>query len=75
MWALLLCTLPVLAQESPASAFAGSDAVDKDKCAVLIIDLKTKKVIDSHNADTPLVPASVNKVETITSKTGRCRAT
>lgn len=67
LWALLLCTLPVLAQESPASAFAGSDAVDKDKCAVLIIDLKTKKVIDSHNADTPLVPASVNKVVTIAS--------
>lgn len=67
---LLVWSLPVFAQEggtSPAQRFAASSAVRSDKCAVMVIDLKTRKVVDSHNADIPLVPASVNKAVTIAS--------
>lgn len=67
---LLVWSLPVLAQavkSSPAQRFAASPAVQADKCAVIVIDLETGRVVDSHNADTPLVPASVNKAVTIAS--------
>lgn len=57
---------PVFAQ-TPAQEFAASPAVNADKCAVLIYDLKKKKVIDSHNSATPLIPASINKALTIAS--------
>lgn len=53
------------AAESPAQKFAESAAVKADKCAVLIVDLHNGKVVDEYNADTPLVPASINKVVTI----------
>lgn len=67
---MLVWALPAATQESalsPAQEFAASSCVRSDKCAVIVIDLKTKKVVDSHNADTPLVPASVNKAVTIAS--------
>ncbi|MCM1005902.1 MAG: D-alanyl-D-alanine carboxypeptidase [Prevotella sp.] len=53
--------------QSPAQTFAESSAVNPEKCAVVIIDLKNKKVVDSHNAKLPLVPASINKALTIAS--------
>lgn len=70
MLMLLVWSLPVFAQDvdtSPAQRFAASAAVRPDKCAVMVIDLKTRKVVDSHNADAPLVPASVTKAVTIAS--------
>lgn len=57
----------VLRAESPAEAFAASGAVDPDACSVVILDLATGNVTDSHNADVPLIPASINKVVTIAS--------
>lgn len=68
---LLAWLLPLYAQQpdaqSPALEFASSSAVNPDKCAVVIIDLKTGKEIDSYNKDVPLVPASINKCLTIAS--------
>lgn len=52
---------------SPAEAFAASPAIDASKCSVIIIDLDGKKVIDSHNKNVPLIPASINKALTIAS--------
>lgn len=76
-WPVFLLSIfafSALAQGStPAQRFAASPAVKADKCAVLVVDLSNGKVVDEHNADTPLVPASINKVVTIAttlSKTG-----
>lgn len=68
VWLLtLLCCFLVVAAQSPAAQFAASGSVLPDKCAVLIIDLKSGKEVDSHNADKPLIPASVTKAVTIAS--------
>lgn len=64
LFLLIFSVLSVCAQ-SPAARFAMSDAVRSDKCAVVIVDLKTGKEIDSHNAKKPLIPASVTKAVTI----------
>lgn len=64
------CALGAAAQ-SPAETFAQSGAINPDKCAVLITDLGTGKIVDSHNADTPLIPASVTKTVTIASTLGK----
>lgn len=72
LW-LILWLLPLCVSASPVETFATSSAVNPDKCAVLIIDIKTGKVLEEYNADLSLVPASVNKVATIASllpKTG-----
>lgn len=63
---LIFSVLCVYAQ-SPAAKFAGSDAVRADKCAVMIVNLQNGEVVDSHNADSPLIPASVTKAVTIAS--------
>ena len=59
-----VCAVVVRAQ-SPAAEFASSPGVRSDRCAVMILDLATGEVVDSHNENAPLVPASVTKAVTI----------
>lgn len=67
---LLGVCLPLWAQ-SPAETMSQAPALNPDKCAVMIIDLKSGKTLDSWNADTPLVPASVTKAVTMASAMSR----
>lgn len=62
----LTVAVAVLAQ-SPANVFANSDGVRADRCAVMIVDLKNGSVVDSHNEEAPLLPASITKAVTIAS--------
>lgn len=69
----MVCGPEARADETPAAWFAASGTVDPASCAVVIMDLSTGKITDSHNPDLPLIPASINKVVTIASlleKTG-----
>lgn len=70
--AALACML-VLSVLSPLEA-DGSDALDKlmsspainpASTAVLVVDIKSGKTLESHNPDTPLLPASIMKAVTI----------
>lgn len=65
--AILLTLTLTLTAQSPAAKFAAAAATDSAQCAVLVIDLTDGKVVDSHNADMPLIPASVTKAVTIAS--------
>lgn len=56
---------------TPAEDFAA--ALGADCCSAVVIDLKSGKIIAEHNADRPLVPASITKSVTVAStlrKTG-----
>lgn len=64
-FALLIWCIITSQAQTPAEQFASSGAVNPESCAVAIMDLKTEKIIDSHNIDMPLIPASINKVVTI----------
>lgn len=48
---------------TPAEDFAAT--LGPDRCAAVVIDLKTGKIVAEHNAGLPLVPASVTKSVTI----------
>ena len=70
LWITLLFLIggaQIVVAQTPAQTFASSPAIGADNCAVIIIDLKDKKVIDSHNKNKPLVPASITKALTIAS--------
>lgn len=56
---MVISMLGVLA--GPLDDFRGSPAINSPKTAVLVIDLKTGKELLSHNADIPLIPASIMK--------------
>lgn len=45
--------------------FAASRLTDAGKVAVMVVDLEDGTVLGEHNADTPLVPASIMKAVTI----------
>lgn len=58
---------------SPVDSFVASRAVNADATAVFVQDLSTGDILATHNADRPLVPASIMKTVTIASllsKTG-----
>lgn len=60
---LMLCVfslVPALASEA-LDRFLRSGSVDPSSTAVMVIDLADGKVLESHNADTPLIPASIMK--------------
>lgn len=72
-WICLLSAAVASAQLTPAAAFAASEAINADKSAVAIMDLASGEIIDSHNPDLSLIPASITKTLTIASlieKTG-----
>lgn len=52
---------------NPLDNFLASGTVNPETCAVLVMDLSNNKVLYSHNAKKPLVPASINKAVTIAS--------
>lgn len=61
--ALLLCVV---------CAFAGSPAQDfasalRGKVGVIVVDLKTKEIVEAYNQATPLIPASITKSLTVAS--------
>ncbi|MGM9816283.1 MAG: D-alanyl-D-alanine carboxypeptidase/D-alanyl-D-alanine-endopeptidase [Lepagella sp.] len=62
---LFLLSIALILRADPISDFTASTAVDADNSALLIIDLKSGKKILSHNADLPLIPASIMKSVTI----------
>lgn len=70
-WLLALTAGAQTADLSPVAEFAASPDINDQRSAVMIIDLKTGKTIDAHNADTPLIPASVTKAVTIASTLGK----
>lgn len=69
---LFVCLLSQLRAE-PLSDYINSPEINADKTSVLIIDLKNKRIVASHNADLPLIPASIMKsvtTATLLDKTG-----
>lgn len=62
---LVLSNLLTAFAVSPVETFTGCGSVDPNSVAVLVTDLKTGERIASHNADKPLVPASIMKAVTI----------
>lgn len=62
---LVLSSLLTALAVSPVEAFTTCGSVDANSVAVLVTDLKTGERIASHNADKPLVPASIMKTVTI----------
>lgn len=64
---IFLAIALALFAQSPAAEFAASADLRSDRCAVLIVDLNNGKVVDSHNENAPLLPASVTKAVTIAS--------
>lgn len=62
-WVIMaLCAFSVRADA--IEDFANSPAINADKAAVLITDLKTGKTIAAHNETLPLIPASILKCVT-----------
>jgi len=73
---LMLCGMAVRAQDdtatelssrNPVEQFATGGSVNSNSVAVLVMDLKTGKVIGEWNADKPMTPASVMKCVTTAS--------
>lgn len=66
---IVLTTLLIIAVSvyaaSPLESFLGSRSVTAGSTAVLIQDLKTGEILAKHNADKPLLPASIMKTVTI----------
>lgn len=62
---LLLLTATLLYASSPVEDFLKSRSIAPESTAVLIQDLKTGKILASHNADRALLPASIMKTVTI----------
>ncbi|MCM1291528.1 MAG: D-alanyl-D-alanine carboxypeptidase [Prevotella sp.] len=62
---MILMSLSAVAE--PIDDFKNNPAVNSSSTSVIVIDLKTGKTIVSHNAETPLLPASIMKSLTIAS--------
>ncbi|MDE5870522.1 MAG: D-alanyl-D-alanine carboxypeptidase [Muribaculaceae bacterium] len=62
---LLIITSTMLYAASPLHTFLQSKSITSGSTAVLIQDLQTGEVLVSHNADRPLLPASIMKTVTI----------
>ena len=70
---IFLLSLALILRADPVSDFTASPAVDADNTSILVVDLKSGKKIISHNADLPLIPASIMKsvtIATLLSKVG-----
>lgn len=63
--ALLLLTASVLYGASPLGSFLKSKSIAPGSTAVIVQDLRTGETLVSHNADRPLLPASIMKTVTI----------
>ncbi|MDE7346960.1 MAG: D-alanyl-D-alanine carboxypeptidase/D-alanyl-D-alanine-endopeptidase [Muribaculaceae bacterium] len=61
----LLLTAAILNAATPLETFLRSKSISAGSTAVLVQDLKTGEVLTSHNADLPLLPASIMKTVTI----------
>ncbi|MDE6023261.1 MAG: D-alanyl-D-alanine carboxypeptidase, partial [Muribaculaceae bacterium] len=62
---LLLFLTATISYASPLEDFLKSRSINAASTAVLIQDLKSGKVLVSHNNETPLLPASIMKTVTI----------
>lgn len=62
---LLLLTVTTVFGATPLDKFLQSKNISSSTTAVLVQDLKTGKILTSHNADRPLLPASIMKTVTI----------
>ncbi|MDE5840996.1 MAG: D-alanyl-D-alanine carboxypeptidase [Muribaculaceae bacterium] len=62
---LLLLAIPVIFAATPLDNFLKSRSISSGSTAVLVQDLKTGETIAAHNADRPLLPASIMKTVTI----------
>lgn len=62
---LLALSVTMLYGASPLDRFLKSKSISAGNTAVLIQDLRTGEVLASHNADRPLLPASIMKTVTI----------
>lgn len=62
LFTLLFYSLAAFA--GPVDDFRKSPGVTSDESAVLVIDLRNGKVVESHNASKPLIPASIMKCVT-----------
>ncbi len=62
---LLLLAFSSLFGASPVDKFLRSKSITPGSTAVLVQDLQTGEILASHNADKPLLPASIMKTVTI----------
>ena len=53
-----------VAQQNPVTQFIQTEGMDAANTAVLLTDIKTGKIISSHEKDKPLTPASILKIVT-----------
>lgn len=61
---LLIVLSPLMAWGYDISDFKESTAINAPQTAVLVLDLKTGETLVSHNAEKPLIPASIMKCVT-----------
>lgn len=66
---LLLSAVGMAAQDASAAVerFIRNNGIAPESVAVIVADLGTDRILGSHNADTPLVPASIMKAVTTAS--------
>lgn len=62
---LLLLIAATVFATSPLESFLAAKSITSGSTAVLVRDLKTGETLVSHNADVPLLPASIMKTVTI----------
>ena len=62
---LIILTASLLHAASPVDRFLNSKSISPANTAVLVQDLRTGEILASHNASTPLLPASIMKTVTI----------
>lgn len=65
--AMIMVAFQTVRGSEALDLFVGSGAVDVNASAVVIIDLASGKMVENHNEDSPLLPASVMKSVTIAS--------
>lgn len=62
---LLILTASAAIAASPIDTFLGAKSITAPSTAVIVQDLQTGEILASHNADRPLLPASIMKTVTI----------
>lgn len=62
---ILVVTASAMFGASPVDKFLKSKSINEGSTAVLVQDLQTGEILASHNADRPLLPASIMKTVTI----------
>lgn len=67
---MALATAIALMASRAVDKFVAAPSTDPQNISVVVLDLKNKKVLESYNADVPLIPASITKAVTIASTLG-----